>query len=101
MLTCVCRPVSGNLPKMPPSVRPITKQRTLQNNINNNNNNIINNNNNIYNNNHMVVVTAEPKLNVSPFLKIYQKYLQHHFNFVFVSLIQNYLEHPFGNLRNI
>ena len=79
MLTCVCRPVSGNLPKMPPSMRPITKQQQQQqqrsllnnnnNNIlnNNNNNNIINNNNNnIYNNNnHMVVVTAEPKLKVS------------------------------------
>ncbi|XP_023297816.2 apoptosis-stimulating of p53 protein 1 isoform X1 [Lucilia cuprina] len=75
MLTCVCRPVSGNLPKMPPSVRPTTKQqqqqqRLLQNNNNNNtnvlnnNNNNININNNIYNNNHMVVVTAEPKLNV-------------------------------------
>lgn len=83
MLTCVCRPVSGNLPKMPPSVRPTTKQRSFHNNtyINNNNNNsnfVSNNNhsndddnnnssdsNNNNCNNHMVVVTAEPKLNVS------------------------------------
>ncbi|XP_037929939.1 apoptosis-stimulating of p53 protein 1-like, partial [Teleopsis dalmanni] len=43
MLTCVCRPVSGNLPKMPPNVLPAPKSRPATT---------------------MVVVTAEPKINV-------------------------------------
>ncbi|XP_061389117.1 apoptosis-stimulating of p53 protein 2 [Musca vetustissima] len=89
MLTCVCRPVSGNLPKMPPSsVRPTARQRSFHNNngnsifINSDSNNNNSNNNNSFNFNncdnnddnnninsynskkHMTVVTAEPKLNV-------------------------------------
>uniref|UniRef100_A0A1A9WJW9 SH3 domain-containing protein n=1 Tax=Glossina brevipalpis TaxID=37001 RepID=A0A1A9WJW9_9MUSC len=45
MLTCVCRPVSGNLPKMPPTLMPAPRQQRTCNS-------------------HMTVVTAEPKLNV-------------------------------------
>ncbi|KAI9576645.1 apoptosis-stimulating of p53 protein 1 isoform X1 [Glossina fuscipes] len=45
MLTCVCRPVSGNLPKMPPTLMPAPRQQRSCNN-------------------HMAVVTAEPKLNL-------------------------------------
>lgn len=48
MLTCVCRPVSGTLPKMPPTVIPMSKQLIKSHHIAN-------------------VIICEPKLKVSHF----------------------------------
>ena len=56
MLTCVCRPVNGNLPRMPPNGMPMSMTCGSQ---------------------PFAVVTAEPKINVSPSSKYSSPILQH------------------------